>query len=235
MSYLDNSTIVVDSILTKRGRELMSQGKLNITKFALADDEVNYSLYNTSHNLGSNYYAAAIENTPVLEAFPDGTKMMRYKLITLPKGTSIIPVISVPSTSITLKNGSRSVITPSTLNGLNAVNGYTATLVNSQYVTLSVVEGIANPPAPSTSTTAVSQTTDRVASATSSDEAVKIVDKSSSMSISLIGKSFSLVGKQLPTNTSSITTKLIITGNETGGQVEISVIIQNTQSAQSVV
>ena len=45
MGYLDNSTITVDAILTKRGRELLAQCRgttsgFNITRFALADDEV---------------------------------------------------------------------------------------------------------------------------------------------------------------------------------------------------
>ena len=41
MGFLDNSTITVDAILTKRGREILSQGgNFNITKFALSDEEV---------------------------------------------------------------------------------------------------------------------------------------------------------------------------------------------------
>ena len=51
MSYLNNSSVVVDAILTKRGRELMSQGKLNIKKFALSDDEIDYTLYNPIHTM----------------------------------------------------------------------------------------------------------------------------------------------------------------------------------------
>ncbi len=87
MGYLDKSTITVDAILTNRGRELLSQGTgpsaFQITKFAIADDEVDYGLYNTAHPLGSNYYGAIIENMPVLEATPDETQIMRYKLVTI--------------------------------------------------------------------------------------------------------------------------------------------------------
>jgi hypothetical protein len=86
MGYLNKATITVDAILTNRGRELLAQGgrsSFNITKFAVADDEVDYGLYNVAHPEGSEYYGAIIENMPVLEATPDEQQIMRYKLVTL--------------------------------------------------------------------------------------------------------------------------------------------------------
>ena len=110
MGYLDKSTITVDAILTNRGRELLSQGtgtgNFQITKFAVADDEVDYGLYNTAHPLGSNYYGAIIENMPVLEATPDETQIMRYKLVTITGedltrfGNVVIPQIQIQGTAI---------------------------------------------------------------------------------------------------------------------------------------
>lgn len=115
MGYLDKSTITVDAILTNRGRELLSQGtgtgNFQITKFAVSDDEVDYGLYNTAHPLGSNYYGAIIENMPVLEATPDETQIMRYKLVTITAdeintyGGAVIPQITlqgapVPSSGV---------------------------------------------------------------------------------------------------------------------------------------
>jgi hypothetical protein len=110
MGYLDKSTITVDAILTNRGRELLSQGtgtgNFQITKFAIADDEVDYGLYNTAHPLGSNYYGAIIENMPVLEATPDETQIMRYKLVTVSGedltqfGSVVIPQIQIQGTTI---------------------------------------------------------------------------------------------------------------------------------------
>jgi hypothetical protein len=110
MGYLDKSTITVDAILTNRGRELLSQGtgtgNFQITKFAIADDEVDYGLYNTAHPLGSNYYGAIIENMPVLEATPDETQIMRYKLVTVSGedltqfGNVVIPQIQIQGTTI---------------------------------------------------------------------------------------------------------------------------------------
>jgi hypothetical protein len=108
MGYLDKSTITVDAILTNRGRELLSRGTgtggFNISKFAVADDEVDYRLYNVAHPLGSNYYGAIIENMPVLEATPDETQIMRYKLVTVTgteaQGTVAIPQITGISTTL---------------------------------------------------------------------------------------------------------------------------------------
>jgi hypothetical protein len=119
MGYLDNSSITVDAILTLKGRELLSQGgnAFNITQFALADDEIDYSLWNTDHPLGTDYYGVLIENLPLTEAVPDESQMMRYKLISLPKSTTNIPVITVGESSITLTTaGASSVITPNTAN-----------------------------------------------------------------------------------------------------------------------
>ena len=79
MAYVDNKTITVDAVLTKRGRELLAQtGNLNITSFALADDEIDYSLYNPNHPQGSAYYDIAIRNTPVFQPLSDETQSLKY-------------------------------------------------------------------------------------------------------------------------------------------------------------
>lgn len=92
MAYLDNTVITVDAVLTKLGRERLSQGQFTITKWAVSDDEIDYSLYNTAHPLGTDYYSNIIESMPVLEAIPDESQALRYKLrsgttkdVTLPK------------------------------------------------------------------------------------------------------------------------------------------------------
>jgi len=72
MGFLDNSSITVDAILTKRGREILSQGgDLAITKFALSDEEVDYTLYDVTHPNGTDSYGAVIENMSLLEATPN--------------------------------------------------------------------------------------------------------------------------------------------------------------------
>ena len=97
MAILNPTTVTVDAILTTKGRELLARndGSFQITQFALADDEIDYTLYNPNHPSGSAFYGEAIENTPVLEAFPNESQIMRYKLVTLPRGTAKLPVINV--------------------------------------------------------------------------------------------------------------------------------------------
>lgn len=104
MAYLanQNNEIIIDAVLTKYGREKLSQqGKLGITKFALSDDEVDYGLYNTDHPMGTDYYDIAIASLPTLEALPGDNLSMRYKLITNREGSleSISALqVSTPST-----------------------------------------------------------------------------------------------------------------------------------------
>ena len=135
MGYLNNSVITVDAILTKKGRELLARndGSFQITQFALSDDEIDYTLYNPIHPSGSAYYGEAIDNMPLLEAFPDEQQIMKYKLATLPRGTAKLPVLDLGYAAITLKQGAQLSITPQTLNYLgNAqtfeTSGYSATI-----------------------------------------------------------------------------------------------------------
>ena len=97
MGYLNNSTVTVDAILTLKGRELLAKGSdaFNITQFAVGDDEIDYSLWNPDHPLGSAYYGAIIDSMPITEAIPDETQALKYKLVTLPKQTTNMPVVSV--------------------------------------------------------------------------------------------------------------------------------------------
>ena len=139
MGYLNNSVVTVDAILTKKGRELLARGdgSFNITQFALADDEIDYTLYNPDHASGSAFYGQAIENMPLLEAFPDETQVMKYKLSTLPRGTSKLPLLEAGYASISLRQGAALAITPQTLNYLGATStfeagGYTATIADAR-------------------------------------------------------------------------------------------------------
>jgi hypothetical protein len=94
MSFLNNQLVTIDAVLTKKGRELMARndGSFQITQFALADDEIDYTLYNPSHPSGSAFFGEAIEKMPLLQAFTDETQNLKYKLVTLPRGTSKLPV-----------------------------------------------------------------------------------------------------------------------------------------------
>ena len=134
MGYLNNQVVTVDAILTKKGRETLAKndGSFRITQFALADDEIDYTLYNPTHPSGSAFYGEAIDNMPLLEAFPDESQIMKYKLATLPRGTAKLPVLDLGFSAITLKQGASLAITPQTLNYLGGnqseTSGYTATI-----------------------------------------------------------------------------------------------------------
>jgi hypothetical protein len=135
LGYLNNQTVTVDAILTTKGRELLAKndGSFRITQFALSDDEIDYTLYNPTHPSGSSFYGEAIQNMPLLEAFPQETQIMKYKLATLPRGTAKLPVLDLGYTAITLQQGASLSITPQTLNYLGnnqtfETSGYSATI-----------------------------------------------------------------------------------------------------------
>ena len=135
MGYLNNSVITVDAILTTKGRELLAanDGSFRITQFALADDEIDYTLYNPTHPSGSQFYGEAIDGMPLLEAFPDESQIMKYKLATLPRGTAKLPILNVGYEAVTLQQGASLAITPQTLNYLGndqvfETSGYSVTI-----------------------------------------------------------------------------------------------------------
>ena len=152
MAYLNNTAVTVDAILTKKGRELLARGdgSFRITQFALSDDEIDYTLYNPLQPSGSAFYGEAIENMPLLEAFPDETQIMKYKLVTLPRGTARMPVLNLGYSAITLKQGASLAITPQTLNylsqtSLNEASGYTFTISDVRLFNTYAAVGINTP------------------------------------------------------------------------------------------
>lgn len=225
MGYLDNTTVTVDAILTNKGRELLAAGgRLNIVKFALSDDEVDYDLWNPAHTLGTNYYGKVIEDMPVLEALPDETQMMRYKLITLPKDVIGIPVISVQPTAATFTSLTQEItVTPNTLNlqGGNSTAGYTAILSDDTVATLEVASDGAVAKAATNA--------DLAGSATSflGDGATSI--STSGATITRTGTKFVLRAKPQANLTNIKKALLTIVGNETGGFKTIVITVDPSQ------
>ena len=214
MGYLDNTSVTIDAILTIKGRELLARGgnAFNITQFAVGDDEVDYSLWNPDHPLGTSYYGTIIENMPVTEAIPDETQALKYKLISLPKRTTNIPVITVGNTSITLAApGNSAIISPNTSNfqGGNATLGYTAILSDSTAADIQVTRALQNSVVP---------TTPRF-----------IGDNEDAQSVAVSGFEFRIVGKtqMLADKTASVT----IIANETGGSITINLTVKRVTTA----
>jgi len=218
MGYLNNQIVTVDAILTKKGRELLAKGdgSFNITQFALADDEIDYTLYNPNHPSGSAYYGEAIENMPLLEAFPDETQMMKYKLTTLERGTAKMPIIEVSYTNLSLTQGGHETISPQTLNYNGAANGavessYTFTI--SDVRVFSTFNGSGG--------TNVDQQTTMNATETFGTNVSKTV----------IGTSLSMTATTIPTlflSNTIVYTTLIITGRDSGARIQIPVQISKT-------
>lgn len=221
MGYLNNSSIVIDAVLTKKGRELLARGQneFRVTYFALADDEIDYTLWNSDHPLGSAYYGRTIENLPITEAVTDETQVMKYPLVTLPKNTIRIPVVSVAQSSYTFKSPTdRITITPNTVNfpSGNIALGYTAVLSDSDVATFVSVS-----PSPAQAS----------GQDTASSVPLAISDLESSQTVTVSGTSFVLSGKFSTIRSKKAT--LTIIGNETGGRVTIELTVNRLTQTNS--
>ena len=221
MGYLDNSSVTVDAILTNKGRQILATGgQLNIRKFALSDDEIDYDLWNPAHTLGTNYYGAVIENMPILEALPDETQMLRYKLVTLDQSVTAIPVISVtPSTISFTALTDEQIISPtvSNLPGANDTLGYTAILSDDTIATLEVETAASGPDA----------TLDNAMGSFITDGSLGIT--TSGKTITVTGKTFKIKPKAQGNNrTTTVRALITIVGNETGGFKTITVSVNPT-------
>ena len=208
MGYLDNSSVTVDAILTLKGRELLAKGgsEFTITQFALGDDEIDYALWNTDHPLGTGYYGTIIENMPILEAVPDESQALRYKLITLPKATQNIPVVSVGNTSITLTaTGQTATISPATINSTgNSTLGYTAMLSDSTVCDLLISKPLSTPFIPSVPR--------------------YIGDNADAQTITVSGFEFQVRAKTQLISDKTATVTII--ANETGGSITVNILVK---------
>ena len=222
MAYLNNQYVTIDAVLTKKGRELLARndGSFQITQFALADDEIDYTLYNPNHPSGSAFYGEAIEAMPLLEAFVDETQMMKYKLVTLPRGTSKLPVLNLGYTAVSLRQAASVNITPQTLNYLGAVStfepsGYLMTVGDSRFLSTFTGTGI------DTTGLNITNVTPNASGA--------------SLSASQIGTSFSLIATTIntlfPTSAvagASISTTITVTGRDSGARITIPLTLIKT-------
>ena len=146
MGFLDNTSITVDAVLTKKGREKLASGIENfeITHYAFADDEIDYELWDTSHPNCSTYYGAVLDNMPLLEAFVDETQVMRYKLFTADKDKANlafiedIAALTIGSTSNKNANDS---IEPTTTNGPSDPETYSFQILNTDIATIKGIDG----------------------------------------------------------------------------------------------
>jgi hypothetical protein len=214
MGYLSNQVVTVDAILTKKGRELLARGdgSFKITQFALADDEIDYTLYNPNHPEGSAYYGEAIEGMPLLEAFPDETQIMKYKLVTLPRGTAKLPILDLGFSAIRLKQGASLAITPQTLNYLGSsqtfeAGGYVATIADARV--LNTINGVG-------------------INTTEAERLNSTTTLGTNVSKTVIGTSINLTGTTINTlfgTNTELTTTITVIGRDSGARLTIPVTI----------
>jgi hypothetical protein len=216
MAYLSNQTVTIDAILTKKGRQYLSQGTFDITSFACADDDVDYTLYNPTHPSGSAFYGEAIQNLPVLEAFPDDTQCMKYKLVTLPQGTATLPVISIGLPTVSLKQGASIAIIPQTLNYLGSKttiepDGYLVTVGDGRLLSAFTGTGIDTSNMNASTITTI-QTTN--------------------VSVSQIGTTFNLTGTTINTlfgtSGTALYSQIYIIGRNSGASIRVPLTITKT-------
>ncbi len=209
MAYLNNNILTVNAVLTKKGREILAKtGGLNITAFALADDEIDYTQFNPNHPLGSAYYDIAIRNTPIMEPITDESQLMKYKLVTLNDGVTSVPTISVSQNLIGPFDRDYTgeiLISPSTNPTYNVTLGYTAILANKNVGTLVVTE-----------TNSLNSTSATIPTFSG--------DLTSQTSQVVVGNKFRFVPNAGLSKTT--TTNITIIGNESGGNTSITVTVK---------
>ena len=204
MGYLDNTSVIVDAILTKKGRELLSRqdGSFRVTQFALADDEIDYTLYNESHPNGSAFYGEAIEALPLIEAIPNENNIMVSKLVTLPRGTTKIPVLDVQSTNLIVGRGTSFDVIPSTLNFDTATeSAYSFTIADRRLIQQGTVTG-----------------------GTTTYDSTMIPFTGTALSETFVGKTFTgltLSGLTLFGSNSALATSIIVVGMDTGARTTV--------------
>jgi hypothetical protein len=216
MAYLNSTSVVIDAILTKKGRELLARndGSFRITQFSLADDEIDYSLYNPYHPSGSAFYGEAIQAMPVIQAYPDDQEIMKYKLITLPRGTGAIPVISGVDPITNLVLGRSQTVNPQTANYIGSASpvetsGYIFTIGDVR--TMSSFNGIGINTAEATALNSANTTI------------------GTNVSKTVIGTSLNLTAttvKSLFGTATEIKTTLTVIGRDSGARITVPVTIK---------
>jgi len=99
MGYLNHSTnnIILDAVLTDRGRQFLARndGSFNIIKFALSDDDVDYTII---EKFGRTVGKEKIEkNTPIMEGLTNQNYAQKYKLVSVSNAF----LTRMPSVSLT--------------------------------------------------------------------------------------------------------------------------------------
>jgi len=212
--YLDNNVVTVDAVLTKLGREKLSEGgqQFRIVKFSLSDDEIDYGTWDPANSNGTSYYGQAIENMSLIEANPNETKTMRHHLITLSKNSQRLPTIAVVggTTSYTIESNITSplILQMETFNssGGNSTLGYTATISDGSILQ---IEGTGQV---------------NVGGGTSFQTQIGSQTNVANKTVTATGTAFEI--RPIAQYNENKTAQVMITGNETGGYIIVTITVK---------
>ena len=149
MGFLNHATnnVIIDAVLTERGRELIANESFEVTSFAFGDDEVDYSLI---QKYGLVIGKEKIEkNTPIFEANPNENIALKHPLITFINpitNLSSIPKLiwrnaSEGQTSITLSSSSSQTSTNVAIEETVTINNYVANLTIGSILDEDITDG----------------------------------------------------------------------------------------------
>ena len=101
----DTNNIILDAVLTDQGRQFLyrNDGSFSVVKFALGDDEVDYSII---QKYGRTVGKEKIEkNTPIFEALTNGSLAQKYRCISISNPNLIrLPNITFTGEGVDLTN-----------------------------------------------------------------------------------------------------------------------------------
>ena len=158
---------------------------------------------------------------PLLEAFPQETQVMKYKLVTLPRGTAKMPILDLGYQSIVIKQGASQAITPQTLNYLGGnqaeAGGYTATI--SDVRLMSTFEGVGITNAATTALNTTSTTT-----------------LGTNVSATVVGTTINVTATTINTlfgSNNALYATLTIVGRDSGARAQIPVTVTRVSAINS--
>lgn len=216
--------IVIDSIITKKGRELLLNGidNFKITKFAVSDDEINYDLWDAS--VDDESAGLAIEATPIREANIDGNSALKHKLLSYdsPDTIQMAQITNINVSSISLESGNTYILTPNTIPALDEI--YTC-YVSDPTMAWVEVTNTGNITSIKSNTKDVIKSNDR-----SNGDVNKSTTSNISKPSSIRGSQFVVTAKSLPDDKSGT---VVIVGENTGATYSIAITVKGINSSGS--
>ena len=144
-----------------------------------------------------------------MEPVPDETQVMKYKLVSLPKATSRLPIVAIASTAISFASGNQGaeIIAPGTQNSTDAEQGYTFIIHDTSVAKLTVNQAAPSPSAP-------------IVPVTLSDEELTQSQNVSGLTTRVLPQIF--------TSPDQKTTQITVVGNQTGATTTVTVTVNKT-------